>query len=65
MELKLKPFCFSILKPQESTLEKIEAKISILKVFRTEITTWLVNPTIPIPPQTTAVHGITDDEVGK
>jgi DNA polymerase-3 subunit epsilon len=23
----------------------------------------LVNPTIPIPPQTTAVHGITDDKV--
>jgi DNA polymerase-3 subunit epsilon len=36
-----------------------------LKVFPNgkESKTWLVNPTIPIPPQTTAVHGITDDKV--
>jgi DNA polymerase-3 subunit epsilon len=36
-----------------------------LKVFpngNKESKTWLVNPTIPIPPQT-AVHGITDDKV--
>jgi DNA polymerase III epsilon subunit-like protein len=35
-------------------------EISILKVFpngNKESKTWLVNPTIPIPPQTTAVHG--------
>jgi DNA polymerase-3 subunit epsilon len=41
-------------------------EISILKVFpngNKESKTWLVNPTIPIPPQTTAVHGITDDKV--
>ena len=25
--------------------------------------TWLLNPTIPIPPETTAIHGITDDIV--
>ncbi len=25
--------------------------------------TWLVNPGIPIPPESTAVHGITDDDV--
>ena len=30
----------------------------------TEVTkTWLLNPTIPIPPETTAIHGITDDIV--
>ena len=41
-------------------------EISIFKVFpngTTESKTWLVNPTIPIPPQTTAVHGITDEKV--
>ena len=41
-------------------------EISILKVFpngNKELKTWLVNPEMPIPPQTTAVHGITDDKV--
>ena len=28
-----------------------------------ETKTWLLNPTIPIPPETTAIHGITDDIV--
>ena len=28
-----------------------------------ETRTWLLNPTIPIPPETSAIHGITDDIV--
>lgn len=41
-------------------------EISILKVYpngNKESKTWLVNPEMPIPPQTTAVHGITDEKV--
>lgn len=41
-------------------------EISILKIFpngNKESKTWLVNPTIPIPPQTTLVHGITNEKV--
>lgn len=41
-------------------------EISIFKVFpngNKEGKTWLVNPTIPIPPETTAVHGITNEKV--
>jgi DNA polymerase-3 subunit epsilon len=41
-------------------------EISILKIFpngNKESKTWLVNPEMPIPPQTTAVHGITDEKV--
>lgn len=28
-----------------------------------EVRTWLLNPTIPIPPETTAIHGISDEDV--
>ena len=41
-------------------------EISILKVFpngNRESKTWLINPTIPIPNETTKVHGITDEKV--
>ena len=41
-------------------------EIAILKVFANgnkESKTWLVNPTIPIPTETTAIHGITDEKV--
>lgn len=41
-------------------------EISILKVFpngNKESKTWLVNPTIPIPKQSSDIHGITDDKV--
>ena len=41
-------------------------EISILKVFpngNKESKTWLVNPTIPIPAQSTEVHGITNEKV--
>ena len=43
----------------------------ILKIFFIKINidnneeskTWLINPTIPIPPMTSAIHGITDEMV--
>ena len=38
-------------------------EISILKVFpngNKESKTWIINPTIPIPNETTQIHGITD-----
>jgi DNA polymerase III, epsilon subunit and related 3''-5'' exonucleases len=41
-------------------------EICILKVFpdgRTEVKTRRVNPTIPIPAQATAIHGITNEDV--
>jgi DNA polymerase-3 subunit epsilon len=41
-------------------------QISILKLHpdgHTESHTFLVNPTIPIPPESTAVHHITDEDV--
>jgi len=41
-------------------------EISYLKIYpdqREETKTFRINPTIPIPPQSTAIHGITDDDV--
>ena len=41
-------------------------EISILKVnpdASRESKTWLVNPGMPIPPETSAIHGITDEKV--
>jgi len=41
-------------------------EISYLKIYpdqQEETKTFRVNPTIPIPPQATAIHGITDDDV--
>jgi DNA polymerase-3 subunit epsilon len=68
MELKLnRPICFFDLETTGIEVSKDRiVEISIFKVFpngTTESKTWLVNPTIPIPPQTTAVHGITDEKV--
>ncbi|MBK0369905.1 3'-5' exonuclease [Flavobacterium agrisoli] len=68
MELKLnKPICFFDLETTGIDIGKDRiVEISILKVFpngNKESKTWLVNPTIPIPPQTTAVHGITNEKV--
>lgn len=68
MELKLnKPICFFDLETTGIDIGKDRiVEISIFKVFpngNKESKTWLVNPTIPIPPQTTAVHGITDEKV--
>ena len=41
-------------------------EISILKIFpngNKESKTWLVNPTVPIPEETTLIHGITNEKV--
>jgi DNA polymerase-3 subunit epsilon len=41
-------------------------ELAAIKVFpdgREEEKCWLLNPTIPIPPETTAIHGITDEMV--
>jgi DNA polymerase-3 subunit epsilon len=68
MELKLtRPICFFDLETTGIDIGKDRiVEISIFKVFpngNKESKTWLVNPTIPIPAQTTAVHGITDEKV--
>lgn len=68
MELKLnKPICFFDLETTGIDIGKDRiVEISIFKVYpngNKESKTWLVNPTIPIPAQTTAVHGITDEKV--
>ena len=68
MNLKLeKPIVFFDLETtgvQVATDRIVE--IAILKVFpngNKESKTWLVNPTIPIPAETTAIHGISDEKV--
>ncbi len=41
-------------------------EISILKIFpngNKESKTWLVNPSIPIPKETTKIHGISDEKI--
>ena len=68
MELSLtRPLCFFDLETTGVNVAKDRVvEISILKVFpngNKESKTWLVNPEMPIPPQTTAVHGITDEKV--
>ena len=68
MELKLnKPICFFDLETTGIDVAKDRiVEIAIFKVFpngNKESKTWLVNPTIPIPPQSTAIHGISNDKV--
>lgn len=68
MELKLtKPICFFDLETTGIDISKDRiVEISVLKVFpngNKESRTWLVNPEMPIPPETTAVHGITNEKV--
>ena len=68
MNLKLKkPIAFFDLETTGVQVAKDRiVEISILKVFpngNKESKTWLVNPTIPIPYETTAIHGITDEKV--
>ncbi|WP_103070747.1 3'-5' exonuclease [Aquimarina sediminis] len=68
MELNLKkPICFFDLETTGVNISKDRiVEISILKIFPNgtqESKTWLVNPEMPIPPETTAVHGIDDDKV--
>ena len=68
MNLKLeKPIVFFDLETTGLQIAKDRiVEISILKVFpngNQESKTWLVNPTIPIPEETTNIHGISDDKV--
>lgn len=68
MELKLnRPICFFDLETTGIDVSKDRiVEISIFKVFpngTTESKTWLVNPTIPIPAQASAVHGITNEKI--
>ncbi len=68
MELNLtRPICFFDLETTGIDIGKDRiVEISVLKVFpngNKESKTWLVNPTIPIPYETTLVHGITNEKV--
>ncbi|MFK7000291.1 3'-5' exonuclease [Flavobacterium oreochromis] len=68
MELKLnRPICFFDLETTGTDISKDRiVEISIIKVFpngNKESKTWLVNPTIPIPAQAAAIHGISDEKV--
>jgi len=68
MELNLKkPICFFDLETTGINIatDRI-VEISILKVFpngNKESHTWRVNPEMPIPKETTEIHGITDEMV--
>tara|TARA_B100001250_G_scaffold87804_1_gene72633 strand:- start:26574 stop:27359 length:786 start_codon:yes stop_codon:yes gene_type:complete len=68
MNLKLKrPIVFFDLETTGLQISKDRiVEIAILKVYpngNKEGKTWLVNPKIPIPAETTAIHGITDDKI--
>lgn len=68
MQLNLKkPVCFFDLETTGINISKDRVvEISILKVFpngNKESKTWLVNPEMPIPAETSAIHGITDARV--
>ncbi|WP_121966066.1 3'-5' exonuclease [Myroides sp. N17-2] len=68
MELKLhRPICFFDLETTGIDVARDRVvEIAILKVFpngNKESKTWLVNPERPIPAQSTAIHGITDEKV--
>ena len=65
MELNLtRPLCFFDLETTGTDVSRDRiVEISILKVYpngNRESKTWLVNPTIPIPPASTDIHGISD-----
>lgn len=68
MKLNLKkPICFFDLETTGVNVAKDRiVEIAILKVYpngNKESHTWRVNPEMPIPPKTTAIHGITDEMV--
>jgi len=68
MELKLtKPIVFFDLETTGINIatDRI-VEIALLKVYpngNKESKTWLVNPEIEIPKETTAIHGITNEQV--
>lgn len=68
MQLNLtKPICFFDLETTGTNIAKDRiVEISVLKVFpngNKESYTWRVNPERPIPKETTAIHGISDEDV--
>ncbi len=68
MDLKLeRPIVFFDLETTGLQIAKDRiVEIAILKLFpngNKESRTWLVNPTIPIPEETIAIHGISDEKV--
>lgn len=68
MQLNLtKPICFFDLETTGINISKDRiVEISILKVHpdgKELSKTWLVNPEMPIPPEVTAIHGISDADV--
>ncbi|WP_158209338.1 3'-5' exonuclease [Myroides phaeus] len=68
MELKLhRPICFFDLETTGIDVAKDRiVEIAILKVYpngNKESRTWLVNPGMPIPEQSSKIHGITDEKV--
>ena len=68
MELKLhRPICFFDLETTGIDVSRDRiVEISIFKVFpngNKESKTWLVNPERPIPAESSAIHGITDEKV--
>jgi DNA polymerase-3 subunit epsilon len=68
MDLQLnRPICFFDLETTGTNISKDRiVEISIHKVFpngEEKTYTFKVNPTVPIPAETTAIHGITDDMV--
>lgn len=68
MKLNLKrPIVFFDLETTGISVSKDRiVEISIIKVFpdaHEEVRTYRVNPEMPIPPESTAIHGISDDDV--
>src|SRR5690625_3501356 len=68
MQLKLtKPICFFDLETTGTNIANDRiVEISIIKVFHNgnkESHTWRVNPGVPIPPESSAIHGIYDKDV--
>ncbi|MEC7263609.1 MAG: 3'-5' exonuclease [Bacteroidota bacterium] len=68
MQLQLtKPICFFDLETTGTNVAKDRiVEISILKVYpngNKESKTWLVNPEMPIPAESEAIHGISDERV--
>lgn len=68
MQLNLKrPICFFDLETTGTDVSKDKiVEISLVKVFpngNKEVKTWLVNPGVHIPEASSAIHGITDEQV--